>query len=459
MKLYIFTGPTISAADGRGEIDACFLPPVAQGDLYRVALAGPRAIGIIDGYFERMPAVWHKEILWALSQGILVYGSASMGALRAAELARFGMIGVGTIFEAYRDGLLEDDDEVAVAHASANDGYRTTSEPMVNIRATLSRAHTDGVIGDATRLTLERIAKELFYPERVYSTLFEEGANRGLPSGELAALERWIPAGRINRKREDALAMLRVMRADLQSDPAQSPPFSFEHTVFFDRLVNSAGEIASDVNGLAEMISGDELVEELLLDGDLYARALQGALARHLALLEALRQDFTIDDESQEVAIVDFRRFHGVLDGGLDSWLASNQISSSQFRELLREDALVRRLVMYRIGWDVRRRLSDELRLMGEYARVASRASHKQKLLEAHGLQNPSLEQMGVTLDALMNWHAEYSRRSPRDSVQGRIAVARYARENRAGFTSALLREFCYLAIQDEIGDSSAAGQ
>ena len=50
-----------------------------------------------------------------MSQGIHVFGSASMGALRA-ELCPFGMVGVGRIFEAYRDGELEDDDEVAVIH-------------------------------------------------------------------------------------------------------------------------------------------------------------------------------------------------------------------------------------------------------------------------------------------------------------------------------------------------------
>ena len=80
-------------------------PPAAQGDVYRAALSRPVAIGLVDGYFERVPAVWHKEILWALSQGIHVFGSASMGALRAAELAPFGMVGVGAIFEAYRDGI------------------------------------------------------------------------------------------------------------------------------------------------------------------------------------------------------------------------------------------------------------------------------------------------------------------------------------------------------------------
>ena len=121
---------------------ACRRPPKATSTAPRCR--GPLAIGLIDGYFERVPAVWHKEILWALSQGIHVFGSASMGALRAAELAPFGMIGVGAIFEAYRDGILEDDDEVAVAHGPADTGYRAGSDAMVNIRATLARAVQHG---------------------------------------------------------------------------------------------------------------------------------------------------------------------------------------------------------------------------------------------------------------------------------------------------------------------------
>ena len=60
----------------------------------------PAVIGIIDGYFEIVPTVWHKEILWAMAQGIHVFGAASIGALRAAELDAFGMRGIGRIYEA-----------------------------------------------------------------------------------------------------------------------------------------------------------------------------------------------------------------------------------------------------------------------------------------------------------------------------------------------------------------------
>src|SRR5436305_3085254 len=115
MRAVVFAGPTLPPRLRRdGETLWEWRPPVRQGDVYRAALTGPAAIGIIDGYFEVVPTVWHKEILWAMAQGIHLFGAASIGALRAAELDSFGMRGVGRIYEAYRDGILEDDDEVAV---------------------------------------------------------------------------------------------------------------------------------------------------------------------------------------------------------------------------------------------------------------------------------------------------------------------------------------------------------
>src|SRR5882724_8097950 len=112
MKPVVFLGPTLPASEAAAILDAEYLPPVAQGDLYRCALGDPPAIGVVDGFFEGVPAVWHKEILCALDRGIAVFGSSSMGALRAAELDSFGMTGVGAIYQAFRDGQLEDDDEV-----------------------------------------------------------------------------------------------------------------------------------------------------------------------------------------------------------------------------------------------------------------------------------------------------------------------------------------------------------
>jgi hypothetical protein len=232
MSVCVFAGPSLppGPAPTTG-IDVTFRPPVKQGDVYRLALTRPRVIGIVDGHFEQVPAVWHKEILWAMAQGIHVFGAASMGALRAAELWPFGMIGVGRIFEAYRDERIVDDDEVALRHGPAEAGYVALSEAMVNIRATLERAGNEGVVSERTRATLEPIAKQLFYPERVYPRILAVGRENGLPDAELSALARWLPANKVDQKRQDALAMLRRIEAFFAGDPApKSVSYRFQHT-------------------------------------------------------------------------------------------------------------------------------------------------------------------------------------------------------------------------------------
>ena len=216
MTIIIFTGPTLPPHEAEQFLQATYLPPVSEGDVYRAALGGPRAIGIIDGYFENVPAVWHKEILYAMSKGIPVFGSASMGALRAAELAQFGMEGVGAVFQAYRDGVLEDDDEVAVIHGPAELGYPMLSEAMVNIRRTLTDAAKPMDILAVLRHPRKPrtgLLKDLPYraqklPARSCNALEDSGLAVG---AKLTRLRAWLPGGRVDQKREDAIAMLRVL--------------------------------------------------------------------------------------------------------------------------------------------------------------------------------------------------------------------------------------------------------
>ncbi len=236
MTVVVMVGPTLGRPVVGSELDAVYLPPVAQGDVYRAAQEAPVAIGIIDGYFENVPSVWHKEILYALSQGIRVFGAASMGALRAAELAPFGMEGVGAIFEAYRDGVLEDDDEVAMIHGPERFGYPVFSEAMVNIRRTLSDAFAVGIISADTQESLVTISKGLPYRERTYAATLTLGRQSGLPGQELDRFLSWLPDGRVDQKREDALLMLRVMRRRLQGRPEpKRVVFHFEQTTLWER--------------------------------------------------------------------------------------------------------------------------------------------------------------------------------------------------------------------------------
>jgi hypothetical protein len=233
----VFLGPTLQLSAARRLLDADYRPPVAQGDVLRAVTERPAAIAIIDGYFANVPSVWHKEILYALSQGIPVLGAASMGALRAAELSAFGMRGVGAIFQAYMDGRLEDDDEVAVTHGPPELGYPLLSEAMVNIRRTLSDAMAAGALSPHDRLHLQRIAKDLPYQDRSYDHLLKAAVEEGLDAGEMARFRVWLGVGRADQKREDAMELLTLLQQGVSAWGAvRQPGFAFEHTFMWEKV-------------------------------------------------------------------------------------------------------------------------------------------------------------------------------------------------------------------------------
>ena len=240
MKWVVFSGPTITSAEVQRETDGAAIArgPVSCGDVFRAHEEGAQAILIIDGYFEHRLAVWHKEILWALSRGVRMVGASSLGALRAVELEAYGMLGVGQVFEWFRDGTLEDEDEVTIIHQSAEHGYRPVSDALVNIRATLASAVENGKLDAASAASLIAIAKRQFYPSRSLRSLLAIGADTGLVA-DRDALARWIETGMVDQKRLDALAALRRLREEIEgatSTPVK-PQFHFEYTEAWHELV------------------------------------------------------------------------------------------------------------------------------------------------------------------------------------------------------------------------------
>lgn len=216
---YIFLGPTLALSHAKAELDAVYLPPVSAGDMFRLWHRRPTAVGIVDGRFEHVASVWHKEIMWIMARGVHVFGSGGLGALRAAELDSFGMRGVGRVYQAVKDGTLDRDDEVAVAWEEGPDGYRALSDAMVSIRTTLEAAHRGQIISDATREILATAGAALFYPMRNWPALLEMGKAVGADPAELTALSRWLPGGRVDQQADDAVAMLREMRDFLANSP------------------------------------------------------------------------------------------------------------------------------------------------------------------------------------------------------------------------------------------------
>ncbi len=230
----VFVGPSLPAAEVAALLPGAELrPPVAVLDVLRLlrgrARALPARLAIIDGYFERMAAVWHKELLLALEQGVEVWGAASMGALRAAELAPFGMRGVGAIYRDYARGRLTADAEVAVAHLPADWGCLSTTVALVNARDAIARARRAGVVTAIDARAMLAVATATFYGDRTW-----ELVTAPLAASRRAAFTRWLAEVRPDRKADDARLLLRTL-ASTPAAPASARPvprtWAFAHAL------------------------------------------------------------------------------------------------------------------------------------------------------------------------------------------------------------------------------------
>jgi len=204
----VFLGPSLPVADARAILRAEYKPPVRRGDIDALLADPPPAIGIVDGEFFQSLAISPKEVLRGLEAGIPIYGAASMGALRAAELYPFGMIGVGTVFELYRSGRIDADDEVAVVLSPAD--HRPLSEAMVNIRVALTQARADAILDARTCRRLIQSAKSMYFAERSYPNLWRKTA-AWLPAETAAALRSYLAERKPDVKRDDARLLLQAM--------------------------------------------------------------------------------------------------------------------------------------------------------------------------------------------------------------------------------------------------------
>jgi len=475
--MVVFTGPTLPPGQAGERLAATFLPPASQGDVYRATELRPWGIGIVDGYFERMPSVWHKEILWAMQRGVHVFGAASMGALRASELAAFGMEGVGAIFEAYRDGALEDDDEVAVLHGGEAEGWATLSEPLVNVRATLASARDAGVLDEGDSTALLEAARGLHYTERDWDRILERCPET---PGEFRA---WVPDGRVDQKRADAVAMLEEMRRrheassapkriryrlnrsqfweearrrfalqgggllDMSQDAAEvgrgPPP---DRPIGAARLLpgDGADAVAAPSTTVgAETLLPDAALEELRIRGRPYRRLRSRILARLLALEVAAARGLEVDEAFVDAALAALCRKHDLTDAdALARWAREQGLGEAELERVLRDDAHASRVVRQAIR-GLAPELADVLRVEGRYAALQRRARDKQRRLTEHGLGNPTIDELGGDEDALWDWFFRGHLDEERPADLERWAV-QHDFGSVASLRRAALREYCY---------------
>ncbi|MEV5409918.1 TfuA-like protein [Thermopolyspora sp. NPDC052614] len=221
MRAVVFVGPSVPPDAVRAIVADRVetRPPVRRGDiqaLYADGGAPPTHIGIIDGQFFQGLSISPKEILAVMDEHrARVYGAASMGALRAAELHPWGMIGVGDIFEMYRSGRVDADDEVAITYDE--DTMRALCEPMVNMRVAFDAAVARGVVPAHVGALAVRTAKRLYFPDRTYRRVLDELAG-AIPGDDHARLSGFLQGEDVpDAKRADGVALLDLMLADLRA--------------------------------------------------------------------------------------------------------------------------------------------------------------------------------------------------------------------------------------------------
>lgn len=383
-KIVIFLGPSLPITEAREILDAIYLPPAKQADLISaVTTYKPDAIGLIDGVFLSCPSVWHKEILYAIEQGVAVYGASSMGALRAAETDTFGTIGIGEIYRMYASGELIDDDEVALVHGLEDIEYRPLSEPMVNVRATFRRAMDEEIIDEAVYEELNAIAKSIYFPERTFPAIFRKAVTAGIEPAKLENMALFFKEKYVDLKRKDAILLLETLRDLPKSLPQQPPTVSLVRNQFFETLYhrdrtvlrNDTGIPLGDIAGYAALHLPD--FDDINLNAS--NRALVQILAELLGVQVSEKQ---IDDERQR-----FRLKHNLTEEtAFKHWLEHNDLSFEEFEQLMTEMARCRHLqkwLMTRKGNETNTKIVlNELRLQNRYQACADAAAQREKILQ-----------------------------------------------------------------------------
>lgn len=319
-----------------------FRPPARQGDLLSDTVEiQPDRILLIDGTFESTLSVWMKEIVFALSKEVKVYGASSMGALRAADLWRVGMIGHGKIYEWYRDGITEDDSEVAVLYALDSKGnYHSQSVPIVDVRATLIGVSKKLQIGIDHQEALLAAAKSIHFTRRNRDQLARVWSGiLGEPIAQSLANNLW------NQKAEDASALLRNYPF-LIPEPEVEQPTETALSKFFwaqydrDRKIKIEASEHSSIR-IAQQHVSDYIALNSTDHHQIFWDARNFYLANMLA--EKLGVRVSEPDVSREHARFCIRYgLHNQPDLAL--WISANNLTEGEFMILLIRMAVVRKM-------------------------------------------------------------------------------------------------------------------
>ena len=210
-KPIIFLGPSLSIEKAKKILDAEYRKPAKKGDLLQLIFKDTSIVGLIDGFFLQDYPPTPIEVYNLLrKKGTKVYGSSSLGALRAVELSKYGMIGVGKIFNLFRKGILDSDDEVAITFT---DYSNFKSEALIDIRFNLFLAHKSMIIDKDTKKIILKISKQTYFPYRTYGDILDKSKLKYPEiSSQIEKFRDYIQENRRSLKEDDAIMLLKRIK-------------------------------------------------------------------------------------------------------------------------------------------------------------------------------------------------------------------------------------------------------
>jgi len=381
--IVVFVGPSLKQDEARVLAPgAVFLPPVCQGDLVSACdKYSPKVVVIVDGEFGQTLSVWHKEVLFALDSGVRIFGASSMGALRAAELERFGMEGVGEIYRHYSGGFLTSDEDVALLHADGDHGWRPFTWPMVNVWATIKYLRDQGILpGDACD-ALQAGADALHFSQRSRHALVQRLIALG--RSDAHELVDVFHANYVDQKKLDAIeAIATALDHDNVPRPASEKP---RH--LFGRIGEAMLHTDTLVPSSDHPLRRYQLVNDVALHDPDFERLSQRALDRAVALDYAYEAGVEPTPEEVEQESARFFAAIGVSSEQISEWVAENDFRPGELERLLADEA--RRRIMQR--WVLnsrlyernRRLIVDQLRLENRYVDAVKVAARRRRLTDA----------------------------------------------------------------------------
>ena len=215
MKIRIFSGLSLSKDQALEIIPTAeFYQPVRKGDIEQSIRDQVHCCILIDGVFLRGPSVTPGEIHDALNVGMRVYGCSSMGAMRAAELEDYGMIGVGKIFEEIKSKPYFRDDYLGQTFSES--GLDTFSIPFIDLRLSCEMLLDMGRLSKDQYDIITFEFESLHFSNRCIPELFQVLKRKHGKDAKVVQVVQKLPELFKSTKEADALMTLEQVKEDLE---------------------------------------------------------------------------------------------------------------------------------------------------------------------------------------------------------------------------------------------------